>query len=230
MNALRQKEEPWRSRLYLPNYNVGEAARYARVSAQTVSAWHKASNEPLLSRKDDREALSYMQLIEVAVVAKFRAAGITIAAIKKTREYLAGRFNSKFPFAEYKFKTDGKSIFMDYDQIVGKKGAGTFMRPDRNGQLAWEIIIGRLEEFEYEHKGIVIRWHLAGLGSPIMIDPRVAFGAPQINGTPTWTIKGRWDAGENLEDIADDFGLEAHEVRRALEFEGAEVGTKLWKQ
>jgi hypothetical protein len=57
----------------------------------------------------------------VAVVAKFRDAGVTIASIKKTREFLSTRLKSELPFAEYRFKTDGKSIFMDYDQFVGKR-------------------------------------------------------------------------------------------------------------
>jgi len=171
-----------------------------------------------------------MQLIEVAVVAKFRDAGVKIPEIRKTREYLSQQLGSEFPFAEYRFKTDGRSVFMDYDQFIGSVGSDRLLRPSHNGQLAWNLIIGRLDEFEYEHKGIVIRWRLAGAGSPIIIDPRVAFGAPHIEGIPTWTLKGRWDAGENVEDIADDFGIETHEVRRALEFEGAEIGKGLWKQ
>lgn len=41
-----------------------------------------------------------------------------------------------------------------------------------------------------------------------------------MRGTPTWVIKGRWDAGESDSDIVDDFQIEKEEVREALRFEG----------
>ena len=72
--------------------------------------------------------------------------------------------------------------------------------------MAWDELIGPvLEEFDYEHEGIAVRWHLAGAGVPIVIDPRVSFGAPSVRGTPTWIIKGRYDAGESDSAIAEDF-------------------------
>ncbi len=223
------RPEPWRRRLYVPNYQVREAARYAGVSSQTVLNWQKAGLKQTIASREMREALSYMQLIEVAVVAKMRKAGVRPPEIRATREYVSKKLRSEYPFAEYRFKTDGKKLFMDYEQVEGKKGRGKLLRPGQNGQLAWEEVIGRLLEFEYEHKGIAIRWHVAGRGSSVLIDPRVAFGAPMVRGTPTWAIRGRWEAGETIDEIADDFGLTENEVRDALTFEGIDYSTPLSK-
>ncbi len=195
MAASSSRADPWRRRLYLPNYQVAEAARYADVSPRTVVDWHKDGERKTLSAREKRASLSYLQLIEVAVVATFRKAGVPLKRIKAAREFVAKQLESEYPFAEYSFKTDGKSLFMDYAQVDGAKGRGKLLRPDRSGQLAWDIIIGRLSEFDYERKGIVVRWHLVGPKSAIIIDPRVAFGAPTVRGTPTWVVKGRWDAG-----------------------------------
>lgn len=52
--------ELWKRRLFVPNYQVREAARYAQVSPATVAAWHKR----MLSDKDKNAELSYLQLIE----------------------------------------------------------------------------------------------------------------------------------------------------------------------
>lgn len=226
--ATSAKAEPWRRRLYLPNYQVGEAARYARVSPRTVAEWHKVGSRQTLSQREQRAALSYMQLIEVAVVAAFRNAGVPLREIRANREYVASQLKSEFPFAEYRFKTDGKSMFMDYAQIDGKTGKGKLLRASRGGQLAWEDIIGRLEEFDYEREGIVVRWHVAGPGSRVVIDPRIGFGTPTVRGTPTWVVSGRWNAGEKIEDIGDDFNLDEQEVREALAFEGIELDAKTW--
>jgi uncharacterized protein (DUF433 family) len=189
------------------------------ISPQTVAAWHRIE-KALVSQKEQRAALSYLQLIEVAVVAAFRKAGIRLPEIRAARDYVQRTLKSEYPFAEYRFKTEGKSLWLDYQQVEGEAGRGKLLKANQAGQLAWRDIIGRLNEFEYEHEGIVIRWHVAGSSSPIIIDPRVSFGAPAVDGTPTWIIKGRWNAGESPSEIAEDFGLEREQVRKALDFEG----------
>jgi uncharacterized protein (DUF433 family)/DNA-binding transcriptional MerR regulator len=216
--------EPWRRRLYLPNYQIGEAARYAQISPQTVAAWHKIEI-PTLSKKERRIALSYMQLIEVAVVAAFRKSGVPLNRIRAAREYAGKTLNAEYPFAEYRFKEEAKHLWLDSEELQDLK-PGTVVQADQGGQLAWETIIGRLREFEYEHEGIVVRWHVAGESSPIIIDPRLSFGAPTIKGTPTWAIRGRWNAGESDSDIAEDFGLAKEDVREALRFEGVIPGRR----
>ena len=174
--------EPWRRRLFIPNYQLREAARYAKITSTTVADWHKIGKRKTLSDREGKASLSYMQLIEVAVVATFRNAGLSLKNIRETREYVAKQLECEFPFAQYRFKADGKRLVMDMQQIEGEKGKGKILRPDQNGQLAWELILGRLSEFDYESKGIVIKWRVAGPKSPIIIDPRIAFGAPTIKG------------------------------------------------
>jgi len=84
-----------------------------------------------------------------------------------------------------------------------------------------------LKEFEYDDGGgVAIRWHVAGEHSPVVIDPRISFGAPSVNGTPTWIIKGRFEAGESDSEIAEDFNLNVPAVREALKFEGLSGSSK----
>jgi uncharacterized protein (DUF433 family) len=217
-----RRDEPWRRRLYLPAYQIAEAAKYAQISTQTVAAWHK-TEAAMLSQREKRAALSYFQLIEVAVVAAFRKQGVKLDRIRAAREWAARTLNSEHPFAEYRFKEEAKHLWLDSSQLIDVK-PGTVVLADQGGQLAWEGIIGRLREFEYEQEGIVLRWHVAGLDSPIIIDPRISFGAPTVRGTPTWIIKCRYEAGESDSDIAEDFRIDKEEVRQALKFEGVMPG------
>ncbi len=220
--------EFWRSRLFVPNYKIREAARYARLSPQTVAKWHTkpgANRRSTLSTKEKGAALSYLQLIEVAVVSSFRKAGVSLKKIKAAREYLAKQLEAEFPFASYKFKTDGKELWMDYAQFEAAAGDKTLLAASKGGQLAWSDIIGRLHEFDYENDhGLAIRWHVAGRDENVIIDPRIQFGAPSVEGVATWAFKGRWEAGEELDEIADDFGVANSDVLAALRFEGVEVG------
>ena len=217
--AKKQVSEMWRRRLFIPCYKVGEAARYAGTTPQTVARWHRMND--ILSHKEPRAELSYKQLIEMAVVAKMRAAGLKMPAIRDARAYMAQTMKSEFPFAEYKFKTNGVDLYVDYAQVDPKRGDGKLLVANKKGQLGWTDILGRrLEEFEYEDHGSVIRWHVGGKNSKVTIDPRIAFGAPAVLGVPTWAIKGRWEAGEDVEEIADDFDIGSDLVMDALMFEG----------
>ena len=78
----------------------------------------------------------------------------------------------------------------------------------------------RFKEFEYDDHGLATRWRVAGDGSPVIIDPRVSFGAPHVSGIPTWLLKDRWQAGEPIEEIEDDLSLDAATIHAALRFEG----------
>lgn len=92
MNMAVPERDFWRSRLYVPNYKIREAARYAHLSSQTVAKWHGApggNRKATLSTKEKGAALSYLQLIEVAVVASFRKSGVRLKKIQSAREYQA---------------------------------------------------------------------------------------------------------------------------------------------
>jgi hypothetical protein len=171
--------------LTLPAYRVNEAARYARVTPQTIRNWQTKGN-----------------------------GGKSAVVIKDARDFIAQRLNSEFPFVENRFKVQGARILMNLTQFEPGAPGNKLVVVSHGGQLEWGEMLGRkFEEFDYK-KGLAVRWHLAGRGSPILIDPQIAFGAPQINGVPTWAIIGRQRAGESLADIADDGGHPgAHGVR-----------------
>lgn len=226
MNAPISPDDFWRARLFVPNYRIQEAARYAHLSSQTVAKWHTkpgANRRSTLSTKEKGAALSYLQLIEVAVASSFRKAGVRLSKIQAAREYLAKQMEAEFPFAAYRFKTDGKELWMDYAQFEASAGDRTLLAASKAGQLAWSDIIGRLHEFDYENdRGLAIRWHVAGRDENVIIDPRIQFGAPSVEGVATWAFKGRWEAGEDIDDIADDFGVSNLDVLAALRFEGVD--------
>jgi uncharacterized protein (DUF433 family) len=216
--------EHWKERLTAPSYRVAEAARYAGTSAQTVNNWQKlGENESsAIGQRDSGKPLSYLQLIELGVVAAMRKEGVPLRAIRETRKYLARQLVSKFPFAEYRFKTDGKQLLMD-SETFDPSVSGKLVVVSENGQYAWkEILVRLLRQFDYspDKDRIVVRWHVGGEQSPIIIDPRICFGNPNVGGIPTWTLRERWKVGEGLSDLADDYDLDPALVSQALRFEG----------
>jgi uncharacterized protein (DUF433 family) len=58
--------------------------------------------------------------------------------------------------------------------------------------------------------------------SPVRINPLVRFGQPAVGGVSTQAIAGELDAGATVEEVAEDFGLDAEAVRWAHSYELAQ--------
>lgn len=219
---LNPERPSWKKRLKIPAYRVGEAASYAGISPQTVAAWEKTyhDNKSVLTARDSNQGLNFLQLIEVAVVAELRRAGLPLKKIRDARTYFVEMLNSETPFATQDFKTDGVDILQDMKNSTGEIVSDKLLVASANGQLAWAEFLGsQFMEFRYGD-GIVISWHLKGPKNEVMIDPKVSFGSPSVRGIMTRVIKNEWATGSDLITISEDYELPIDTVKQALEFEG----------
>jgi len=218
-------ELTWARRLYLPVYTTAEAARYARIAPSTLRHWHCgiSGREPLLARKERGIGLSYLQLVETAFVASFRKAGVPLSGIRRARDYLRAAFQTAYPFSSLRLKTEGRSVLLELSELEPLVWTTDLVSADHKGQIAWpHLLADRFQEFEYLD-GLAVTWHVAGRASPVIIDPRYAFGSPSVRGVATWSISARYRSGEPPEFIAEDVGLKAEDVCHALRFEGVKV-------
>ncbi|WP_417807281.1 DUF433 domain-containing protein [Thioclava sp.] len=220
----------WRDRLRLPAYRVGEAASYARISAQTVAAWEKSytpKRRSVLTVREAGQGLSFLQLIEIAVVAELRRVGLSLEKIRTARAYFCQALNHQTPFATQDFKTDGTDILQEMKSADGKLITDKLVVANASGQLAWTEFLGnQFQEFHYGD-GIVVSWKVSGPQSELVIDPQVSFGAPSVRGIMTRAIKSEYAAGSNIDEIAEDYDLPAKLVIEALKFEGLFLGDEV---
>jgi len=222
----------WQNRrLYLPAYRFAEAARLAGTTPQTIARWYRGYDAPGHRMKpvlpsDGTTLLSYLQLVEVAFVATFRKLGVKLEALRRAREYSVKTLHSEYPFALLSFKTDGVHVFhtlAEYED--GDFPDERLIATEIGGQLVWgPAVAERINQFDYE-EGLAMRWHPRGRQSVILVDPRIAFGAPIIGdtGIATWVVKDRFQAGEELGEIEEDFDLSRAQIEEALAFEGIVV-------
>lgn len=218
MNA----SELWRARLNVPAYRVGEAATYAGISPTTITFWEKQRNYllPVIRKREKKLGLSFLQLIEIAVVSAMRKQGVKLPDIRAARGYIGQRLGLNYPFAQAKFKADGVDILLDYEDIDSDSVKGKLVTANRGGQMIWaEALSNRLREFNYGSDGNVDSWKVNGFESDIEISPKVSFGAPNIFGIATAAIRQRWVGGYSIDDIADDLELTQESVEEAIKFE-----------
>lgn len=223
-NTRDNKPPAWKRRLFLPAYSVKESVHYAEISPQVVANWHyyKGESGPALPGKEKGTPLSYLQLIEVAFVATMRK-HLSLQKIRKAREYAQKVFSVEYPFAQLQWKTEGSHLLLNLHDFEGDADVNSLITADRHGQEAWGTVMSeRFDQFYYEDD-VAMQWYVRGKSSPVIIDPRVSFGAPTIHGLPTWVLKGRSLAGETIAEIQSDFSLEPDDIRQALNFEGIDI-------
>ncbi len=239
-------EAPWHERLYEPVYRVKDAARYSGVHPTAVATWLRRGN-PAWSDRARGLPLSYLELVEVAFATHFRRNGVPFALIRQARTDIARHFGSSHPFADANFRTDGYRILTDYPALgngphlaVGGVEIRTIVASrawfsdapeladdgsldsrsiDLDAGVWFDLIEEKSSEFDYDF-GLALTWHPRGRRSSVTIDPRMSFGDPAVSGIPTWTIKGRWEAGESLDALRYDYRLPGRVVEDALRFEG----------
>ena len=215
---------PLNRRLRLPAYTTAESATLVQTKPQTVSRWFHSYSPVFANQKERRAGLSYLQLVEVAFAASFRELGVSLQRVRKAHQYLANVFQVEYPFAQLQVRTDGAHILSELEQ-VGRGHQQRMIVADAAGQQVWpELIADRIAQFDYEFD-LALRWHPRGRRVPIVVDPRISFGAPTVEsaGIATWVLRERFQAGETLDELEDDFHVTEEHLRAALAFEGVEL-------
>ncbi len=208
----------------LPVYTAAEAARYTKTSAPSIGRWRAGylyptasgdrRSEPLTSGAD-KGLLSFNDLLEVAMVAAARRA-VPMRSIRRAVDSAKELYGVERPLLLVEFKHDGRDLFTREQEGRDHR----VVNLSRKGQTAWDHIEDVLEDLDYEN-GVALRWYPAGRQRPIVIDPQVSFGRPYIlkRGISTDAIRSRFQAGESLEDIADDLDVSESEAQEAIRFE-----------
>jgi uncharacterized protein (DUF433 family) len=217
---------------HIPAYRYVDAAKYLDIPLSTLKSWIKGyfykikggrkRFVPIISLPDpDKPRLSYTNLVEAYVLSSLRKKhNIDLEKIRVAIKRLEEDFNSQHPLAEHKFETYGKDIFVqEYGQLVDV---------GRDGQLAWRQLLDEyLTRVEYDPSGQAARLfpyiRANGTSQPknVVINPYVSFGKPVIAGTglPTRVVAERYKAGEDVPDIARDYGRKEEEINDAIRYE-----------
>ena len=209
-----------------PLYTTAEAGRYAETTAATASRWVRGYEyETVRARKRsagvtgheaDQQLLSFYDLVEVAMVAAARKAGVAMKDIRAALAAATDLYNLDRPMITEHWKVAGRQIF-----TVEEGDPKRFVNLSKYGQTAWRHIEDVLRELDYDRE-FVARFYPAGRERPIIIDPTVSFGQPYIRekGIRTGIVAARFGTGEGIQDIAGDLLLTVGEAEAALRFEG----------
>lgn len=207
-----------------PIYTIGEAARYLGIPVSTLRFWFGGNQyyEPVIDRPDPSDPrISFTNLVEAHILAALRSKHeVNVPAVRRATEFAREEFNIDHILIHPEIQHAAGSLFIErYGELINLS---------RSGQLAMKKILEKvLKRIEYDDKGPIRVFPIVSenIDGPriIAIDPRFAFGRPMIvdRGISTTSIAQRFNTGESIRELAEDYDLEDTEVEEALEYEPA---------
>jgi len=223
----------------LPIYSVGEAARYLNLPVSTLSSWVKGRDYvaggrtkrwgPLIQIADAKGSfLSFNNLVEAHVLKAIRTRhGVPMRGVQAALDYArrAHKIDRLF------LSDDLRAVEQKPEDAVRKSVGALFLEMlgeveqiSEGGQLVIRNALTRhLDRIERDSSGMPIRLFPFVSRFPereILIDPRVSFGRPVLvkRGIRVATVVDRIEAGESVEHIAKNYGLDPADIERALDF------------
>jgi|SRR5579863_3226320 len=216
----------------VPSYTIREAAFYLDIPFATLRSWVLGRTYPRIEGQgvfkpvitipqSAPRLLSFTNLVEAHVLDAIRRKHrVPLPAVRKAIEYLQSKFPSRHPLADQSFETDGADLFVEkFKQVINIS---------RDGQLAMrELLQSHLRRIDRDTNGLPLklypftRRHQPDDPKVVVIDPRISFGRPVLAGTgiATAVIAERLKAGETIDQLAEDYGRQAHEIEEAIRYE-----------
>lgn len=208
------------------SYGIPEASRFARVNERTAARWIRGAGadthgrllESDLPSVGRRHALSFLDLVDLLVVGRFREQGFSFQTVRRVYVRLRESLETAHPFSRFRFWTYGRTIFMETRDRRGDQRLEEVL----SGQTAMpNVLEPYLRQIEYSRDTETAeRWNIA---PGIVLDPARAFGKPIVaaEGTTTFVLAQAYDAnGQDADIVADLFDVSPEAVRQAVEFEG----------
>ena len=223
-------------------YRPAQVAAWLNLPTATVRAWAKGQYYDVHGKRrffrpvieptrlgvprNGPLAFSFVNFVELHVLSALRRVhAVSLPKIRHSIEYLADHYPGiRHPLADLDLLTDGLDVWLEeLDKLVAVS---------EHGQLGIEDVLeAHLRRVDRGPRGEAVRLYpfphigdVAGQPRSIVVDPEVAFGRPTLAGTaiPTPVIAGRFDAGESLESLVEDFGRPPRDILEAIRWERRE--------
>jgi uncharacterized protein (DUF433 family) len=208
-----------------------EASTARSISRQTIARWLRGYDytrngeirhsdplwQPDYINEDDTLELSFRDLIELRFVKTFRDYGLTLPTIRECFMRAVEAVDDDRPFSTRKFRTDGKTIFLEITHDVRE---GELLDLRRRQGAFHSVIAPSLHDLEFD-ADIVARWFPLGKGRrTIVIDPAHAFGRPIVvdGGVPVEVLADAVEIEGSPQKVAKLYDVPLAAVRDAVSF------------
>jgi len=209
-------------------FSEAEAARLLRVPQSTLHWWldggvyRRRSYRPVIRVEPTGErSVTWAEFVEAGLLREYRRThGVALSELRAVIDRLREEYETPYPLAHHRpYVGPGRELLLEV-QRDARLDAELCLVAVANNQLlltpAAEAFVKRVEWAD----DIAVSWrpHDDPL-SPVRMAPDVRFGKPAIKGISTEVLWEHVEAGEDLPEVAEAFGLDVNDVRWALAYE-----------
>ena len=217
-----------------PAYTLAESSRYLKLATATLRSWvigrtypkagEVARFAPLIHPCHEKPLqLSFWNLIEAHVLRALRTDhGVPIKAVREAIKYAERTLKIERLLLHKELRTHAGQVFLDkYGELINLSASGQLAM-----RRLFEEHLKRVEWDQWQFPVRLYPFSASEAATPdrhIAIDPNIAFGRPVLlsKGISTGAIADRIDAGESVNDLAEDYGLSPAEIEEAVLYERA---------
>lgn len=207
-------------RVARPIFTLRESAAYLDLPRSTVHRWARPKDAPplltVLPGTGRGARVPFVGFAEAFVLGSLRRAGVPLQRIRPAVARLHEEFGLEHAMASQRVYTDGAEVIFDY----AERNEEAMLAVVRTGQRQFaEIVRGYLKRVTYGGDGWAARLTLPAYDSAeVIVDPEQAFGQPLVvhGGARVEDLVDRFQAGDGLGEIAEDFGVPPAEVEDVI--------------
>jgi uncharacterized protein (DUF433 family) len=209
-------------------FSEAEAARLLDVAQNTLHYWLDGGRmrgkvyRPIIriEPKGNRAPISWAEFIEAGWLRQYRREhGVPMAELRAFIDSVRGESGVPYPLAHHQPFVAGRELLRQAQDVSGLEPDYCLVAEVR-GQLVLTAPAQTFVERVVWKGDIAAGWRPhADPRSPVRMDPELRFGRPAVKGISTETIWEHVEAGEDVEETAEAFGLEPDDVHWALAYE-----------
>ena len=213
-------------------YELADVGRFISVTAPrrpphytTIHRWVRSGlPDSDSTRVKARELfISFEDLISLRMIIALRQAGFSLKHVREVQLWLRDATNYSHPFALKDLWLSDSEIFIDME--------GFLLPATQRGQYAMDFVREWLQQLQRPNIGPLditfesfngkVRASAWTPHTNVVLNPKVQFGAPCIEGTriPTKAVWSMFQGGDTPTTLAKDYGISLDKIRSALAWE-----------
>jgi uncharacterized protein (DUF433 family) len=221
----------------VPRYSVSEISLYLHLKPRTVHNWFFGRYYPTAEGKvfwnpvavpaahDPKGfSLSFYNLVEAHVLAATKGFKITMKSIRFAMDELVRKYPNarQHPLLSKDFETDGCDLFIRELAKHGQEVILNLNKPDQYGlkEMMEDYLERIVRDKQFLPTEIFPILNQDKKDKTIVISQGVAAGRPTIAGTGirAAAVWNRYKAGETEAELADDYGINEQEIKKAISY------------
>lgn len=201
-------------------YTLRDAQQLLGVPAQRMSRWLNsywnnrfASESDYTQKEGGIRYFNFYTLIELKVVSIMRDKGLSFKEIEKAHHLLAAHFKTSYPFAY-------KDLYISKNWIYFLTENGVVSANEKWQYGIEEFIKPYANRIDFDEREKVAKALYLNDEKDIVAQPDVQLGEPVFTGTriKAHDIFAYYEAGETIENLANDYGLSKVNIQHAIAF------------